>query len=218
MRDGEMIRRSWRFAGLVAMGAVVVLEATGRAAPTARRGDDADWPCQQRLMPSLGGAGLWSGPPLGDAGDWRSEAAVAELVNRIAPRSVPAEAGEAAITAFAEQLPPGADRPRLMTLVFAGLLEETNRERSEVIARLKELGRRQHELAEIASKAGEELRAIPVDATGDEAARRADLEQRFAFVTQAFESTQRTMRYACEAPVRLEARLGRLAQVVRNLL
>ncbi len=218
MRVGEMSRRSWRFAGLFAMGALLAVEATSRAAPAPRRGDDADWPCQQRLMPSLGGGALWSGPPLDGAGDWHGEAAVAELVNRIAPRSVSAETGVAAIATFAEQLPLDADKPRLLTLVFAGLLEETNRERSQVIARLKELGRRQHELADIASKAGEELRQIPVDATGDEAARRTDLEQRFAFVTQAFESTQRTMRYACETPVRLEARLGRLAQAVKDLL
>jgi hypothetical protein len=105
-----------------------------------------------------------------------------------------------------------------MTLVFAGLLDETNRERTEIIARLKDLGRRQHELADIASRAGEALRGIPADATGDDAARRTDLEQRFAFVTQAFENTQRTMRYACEAPVRLEARLGRYAQAVKSRL
>ncbi len=188
MRVGEMSRRSWRFAGLFAMGALLAVEATSRAAPAPRRGDDADWPCQQRLMPSLGGGALWSGPPLDGAGDWHGEAAVAELVNRIAPRSVSAETGVAAIATFAEQLPLDADKPRLLTLVFAGLLEETNRERSQVIARLKELGRR------------------------------TDLEQRFAFVTQAFESTQRTMRYACETPVRLEARLGRLAQAVKDLL
>lgn len=105
-----------------------------------------------------------------------------------------------------------------MTLVFAGLLDETNRERGDIIARLKALGRRQHELADIASKAGEALRNIPADATGDAAAQRTDLEQRFTFVTQAFENTQRTMRYACEVPVRLEARLGRYAQALKDRL
>ena len=143
---------------------------------------------------------------------------MAELVASITPRHVSAEAGEAAIATFADRLPPTADRRRLMTLVFAGLLDETNRERTEIIARLKELGRRQHELADIASHAGEALRGIPADATGDDAARRTDLEQRFAFVTQAFENTQRTMRYACEAPIRLEARLGRYAQAVKDRL
>jgi hypothetical protein len=216
MRDSEMRRplRRWLLAG----GMLVVAGATCSAAPPPRAGQDPDWPCQQRLMPTLGGGALWSGPPLDSVGDWHGEPAIAELVGRITPRSVSAEAGVAAIAAFAEQLPPSADRQRLMTLLFAGLLDETNSERSEIIARLKELGRRQHELADIASRAAEELRRIPADATGDDAARRTDLEQRSVFVTQAFENTQRTMRYACEAPVRLEARLGRYAQAVKDRL
>jgi hypothetical protein len=211
MRDGKMSRL------LVAVMLFLAAE-TCPAAAAPRPGQDADWPCQQRLMPALGGGALWSSPPLDSVGDWRAEPEVAALVTGITPRSVTPDSGVAAIASFADQLSPTADRKRLMTLVFAGLLDETNRERSEIIARLKELGRRQHELADIAARAGEALRAIPADATGDEAARRSDLEQRFTFVTQAFENTQRTMRYACEAPVRLEARLGRYAQAVKDHL
>jgi hypothetical protein len=221
MREGKMNPRPrpvHAIGGLLVAGVLTLVGAACLAAPAPRGGQDADWPCQQRLMPTLGIGALWSGPPLDSIGDWRGEADVAELVGRITPRNVATETGVAAIGAFADQLPQAADKGRLMTLVFAGLLDETNRERSEIIARLKALGRRQHELADIASQAGEALRDIPADATGDTAARRSDLEQRFAFVTQAFESTQRTMRYACEAPVRLEARLGRYAQAVKDRL
>jgi hypothetical protein len=218
MRDGEMSRLARPLGAVLLAGLLALADAACFAAPAPRRGGDADWPCQQRLMPVIGSGALWSGPPLDSAGDWHGEPTVAELVGRIAPRNVSTEAGVAAIGTFADELPAAADRPRLMTLVFAGLLDETNRERTEIIARLKDLGRRQHELADIASRAGEALRGIPADATGDDAARRTDLEQRFAFVTQAFENTQRTMRYACEAPVRLEARLGRYAQAVKSRL
>jgi hypothetical protein len=218
MRYGEMSRLARPLGAVLLAGLLALADAACFAAPAPRRGGDADWPCQQRLMPVIGSGALWSGPPLDSAGDWHGEPTVAELVGRIAPRNVSTEAGVAAIGTFADELPAAADRPRLMTLVFAGLLDETNRERTEIIARLKDLGRRQHELADIASRAGEALRGIPADATGDDAARRTDLEQRFAFVTQAFENTQRTMRYACEAPVRLEARLGRYAQAVKSRL
>jgi hypothetical protein len=218
MRDGEMSRLARPLGAVLLAGLLALADAACFAATAPRRGGDADWPCQQRLMPVIGSGALWSGPPLDSAGDWHGEPTVAELVARIAPRNVSTDAGVAAIGTFADELPAAADRPRLMTLVFAGLLDETNRERTEIIARLKDLGRRQHELADIASRAGEALRGIPADATGDDAARRTDLEQRFAFVTQAFENTQRTMRYACEAPVRLEARLGRYAQAVKSRL
>jgi hypothetical protein len=218
MRDGEMSRLARPLGAVLLAGLLALADAACFAAPAPRRGGDADWPCQQRLMPVIGSGALWSGPPLDSVGDWHGDPTVAELVARIAPRNVSTDAGVAAIGTFADELPAAADRPRLMTLVFAGLLDETNRERTEIIARLKDLGRRQHELADIASRAGEALRGIPADATGDDAARRTDLEQRFAFVTQAFENTQRTMRYACEAPVRLEARLGRYAQAVKSRL
>jgi hypothetical protein len=184
------------------------------AAAAARRGDDPDWPCQQRLVPSLTAATFWRGPSIADAGDWHAEPKIAALVAQIMPRRVTAEEGEAAIAAFVATVAPDQDRGKVVTLAFAGLLDETNRERGDLIQRILELGHRQRELADIASTAGEELRAIPADATGEAAAKRGDLEQRFAFVTRAFEGAQRTMRYACEAPVQLETRLGRYARAL----
>jgi hypothetical protein len=183
--------------------------------------DTKDWPCQQRLVPTLGGGAFWTAPSVADAGDWRAEPKVVDVVERIAPRRVTAEEGVAAISEFAKSLDTATDKDRLLTLTFAGLLEETNRNRSDVISRLMDLGRRQRDLADLASKANAELQALPpasVNATPEQATYRTDLEQRFAYVTQAFQSAQRTMRYACEVPVALEARLGRYAQALRDHL
>jgi hypothetical protein len=180
-----------------------------------QRGGDPDWPCQQRLVPQITAGSLWSGPPLDGAGDWRSDERVKALVEKIAPRRVDAEKGEAAIEQFAQSIGGEPDRARLLTLAFAGLLEETNRERSALIGRLKDIGHRQRELADIASNASEELGRIPADATGEEAARRTDLEERFRYVTRAFDGGRQTIRYACDAPVQLEARLGRYARALQ---
>jgi hypothetical protein len=169
-------------------------------------------------VPTLSAGTFWSGPSVAGAGDWRGDHEVAALVERIVPRRVTPDAGEAAIAQFADGLGFTDDRAQRLTLVFVGLVEETNRERGALLARIEDLGHRQNELAEIASRAGEEMRRIPEDATGEDAARRADLEQRFVFVTRAFESTQRTLRYACEAPVELEARLGRYARALESRL
>jgi hypothetical protein len=192
--------------------AAVLVPATAAQRP----GADPDWPCQQRLVPTLSAATFWSGPDPAAAGDWRKEPKVAELVQRITPRRVAAEQGEQALAGFVADVGPQGARDRLLTLAFAGLLEETNRERIALIERIRDLGHRQRGLADIASEAGEELRQIPPTATGDEAARRTDLEQRFEFVTRAFDSGQRTIRYVCDAPVQLEARLGRYARFLQN--
>src|SRR6185312_17335278 len=135
-----------------APGAIAVFIALGLALPAAaapggNTAGENDWPCEQRLVPVIAAATVWDGPSLDKIGDWRSEPAVAALVQRISPRSVDEAAGSAAIAAFVKELPSDrAARERLVTLAFAGLLEETNRERGFVINRIKELDERQQKV------------------------------------------------------------------------
>jgi hypothetical protein len=180
----------------------------------ASRHADPDWPCPQRLVPTLSAGQFWSGPSVDGAGDWREEPDVATLVRTIMPRRTTAEQGEALIRDFANALT--SDRARMLTLVFAGALEETNRHRSDLIDRIKALSRRQRELADIAARAADDLRMIPSDATEQAAERRQDLELRHLYVARAFDEGQRTLRYACEVPVQLEARLGVYARVLQE--
>ena len=174
---------------------------------------DPDWPCQQRLVAQLAPAAYWNGP-LDMQGDWQADPEVAGLVGQLAPRRVTVEEGLTAIAAFAKTV--SDDRTHRLTLVFRGLLAESDRQRADLIARLKQIGRRQRELAELAARLASELDAIPSDATGDAAAKRTDLRQRHDFTTRNFEEIQRTIRYACEVPVRLEARLGAWARALQR--
>jgi hypothetical protein len=174
-------------------------------------GADPDWPCTQRLVPRLAAAALWPGPA--PQGDWRAESEVAALVGRIAPRAVPERDGVAAIERFAAPLDPTARR-RLLPLVFAGALEETNRLRDGLIEQIKRFARRQRDLAEGVRGLEAELRAMPADAE----AAREELEQRRAFAAKAFTDANTTVRFACEAPVRLEARLGAYARALAAAL
>lgn len=195
---------------------VAGLAATTGSAMAQGRNVNPDWPCPQRLVPKLSAGLFWSGPDITAAEEWRNEPDVAALVEAISPRKVSAEQGRAAIGAFAQKL--DADRSRRLALVFAGLLEETNRQRGELIERIQAFARRQRELADIAARAGEELGKIPADPEGEEAARRKDLEQRRQYVSMAFQESQRTLRYACEAPVQLESRLGEYARALQAAL
>jgi hypothetical protein len=180
------------------------------------RSANPDWPCPQRLVPNLSAGLFWNGPSVAAEEEWRKAPDVAALVEKIAPRRVAPDEGKAAIAAFVERL--GEDRQRRIALAFAGLLEETDRQRTELIGRIQALGRRQRELADIAARAGEELGTIPADAEGEAAARRKDLEQRRQYVSMAFQESQRTLRYACEAPVQLESRLGDYTRALQAAL
>ena len=178
------------------------------------RAEDPDWPCQQRLVPKLTAAVYWSGPALEGVGDWRADPEISGLVRRLAPRRVSTQQGLAEIAAFVRTV--SNDRPRRLALVFRGLLEETDRERAGLIEELKEIGRRQRELADLVARLATEFNAIPPDARGENAAKRIDLQQRHDFTARNFEEIQRTIRYACETPVELDARLGAWARALQE--
>jgi hypothetical protein len=187
------------------------LPAPGYALPPGAQ-KNPDWPCQQPLLSTLSAASLWSAPK--PAGDWHADPKVSALVAQISPRDVSNEDGVAAIAAFMKGLTPD-ERATLPALAFAGLLDETNRERSEIIDRLEDFGQRQRNLAALVSRMTAEHDAVPADATGDDAKRKLDLEQRLVYSTRAFQGLQSTIRYACEVPGALEARLGAYAQALQ---
>jgi hypothetical protein len=182
-------------------------------AAAAPRSEDPDWPCQQRLVPRLTPAAYWNGP-LDVQGDWQADFEVAELVRHLAPRPVTTEQGLVQITAFAKTI--SEDRSHRVALAFRGLVEETDRERAALIEKIKNIARRQLELAELVTRLASELDSIPLDATGEAAAKRTDLQQWHDFTARNFEEVQRTIRYACEAPVRLDARLGAWARALQG--
>ena len=199
-------------AWILALGLAFVAAVNAHSAPP--RAPDADWPCQQRLVPHLAAAAYWNGSALEGLGDWRAEPEIADLVRRLAPRRVSTQEGLSEIAAFVRTI--SNDRPRRFALAFRGLLEETDRERAGLIEELKEIGRRQRELADLVARLATELNAIPPDARGEAAAKRTDLQQRHDFTARNFEEIQRTIRYACETPVELDARLGAWARALQE--
>jgi hypothetical protein len=189
--------------------AVAALEVIPAWAASPLRTEDPDWPCQQRLVPQLAAASYWSGP-LDAEGDWRVDPEVDELVRRLTPRQVTTEEGLAAIAAFAKVA--SSNRPHRLALAFRGMLEQTNRERADLIARLRQMGHRQRELTDLVARLNDELKSVPPAATDQ----RLDLQQRHDFTARNFEEIQRTIRYACETPVVLDARLGAWARALQQ--
>ncbi len=201
-------------ARVAALGLIFVAAVNAHSAPP--KAENPDWPCQQRLVPKLTAAAYWNGPALEGLGDWQTDPEIADLVRRLASRRVSTQEGLSEIAAFVRTV--SNDRPRRLALVFRGLLEETDRERAGLIEKLNQIGRRQHELADLVARLATELNSIPPNAEGDAAATRFDLQQRHDFTARNFEEVQRTIRYACETPVELDARLGAWARALQTAI
>jgi hypothetical protein len=180
--------------------------AVGAAGPRA----DPDWPCMQRLVPTLTAGTLWGGH---DAkGDWRADPKVAAVVGFVARRGVSATDGAARLDQFIATVP-APERPAVSAQVFAGLVDETNVERGQLIDRLRGIARRQRTLTELTERVTVDLRALPADAP---AAQREEIVSRRGFLIREYEQIERTIRYACEVPVQMEQKLGILAQALQR--
>jgi hypothetical protein len=184
------------------LAALVLATTAARAAPPVQ---DPDWPCVQRLMPSLTASTYWTGPA--PKADWHADPAVSALVAEIAPRTVPADAAVAKLDQFTAGLPPDGKPDRLAELL-AGLVEETNRQRDQIIDRLHGMTRRQREITGLVADVTADLSHESDPAKHDE------MVQRRSFLIREFDSVQRTVRYVCEAPVQLEARVGSLGRAL----
>ena len=203
-----------RHSNVIVLGSLCVFALAGLSPSRgiAAAATDAEWPCQQRLVPTLTAGMMWHGPPIDNFGDWHADPRVADLVQRIAPRDVAVEQGEAAISEFVNRL--GSDKARPVALAFSALLDETNSERAEVIKRIEEQGQRQRNLAILVDRLTTEID------TASEAAEEArnELQQRLTFTSRAYAEARRMMRYMCQVPVSLEARLGAYARALEAAL
>jgi hypothetical protein len=186
------------------------------AADVVRRDQDPDWPCVQRKVPQLSAAAVWEGPPIEEAANrWRDDAEVVPLVEQIAARRMSLEDAEAAIAAFAAGLDSAAREARL-TLVFAGLLETLDRERSDVIAGIERYGRRQKTLAEQIRVERAQLSELSAAAAAAEDAQRAaELQNRLLWETRIFNERRNSLTFVCEVPTLIEQRLFALARAIQ---
>src|SRR5262249_2892873 len=88
-----------------------------------------DWPCAQAKVPQISLAAVWAGPPLDDATNkWKDDSRVTALVGKLAARRTPLEDGQIMVAEFLAS--PGTDKAAAGKLLFAGLFDTLNAERS----------------------------------------------------------------------------------------
>ncbi|MEI2384298.1 hypothetical protein [Breoghania sp. JC706] len=169
-------------------------------------GDDADWPCVQRLVPQISPAQVWTGP-LPERSMWADDGEVARLGAEIAARRTSMETAGERVDAFARSLDAG-HKARL-TALFGRALQVINSDRASLIAGIKRFARKQ---AALAARVREARVALKSDTLSDE--KRADLDETLAWDLRIYEDREKSQKYLCEQPVLLEQRAFALGRII----
>jgi hypothetical protein len=196
------------------IGAALIAPTLGLAQPPGAR--DPDWPCQQIKVSEMSLSAVWSGPAV-DPRDttWKDNPAVADLVERLAPRRVPIDEAQTLLHDFARHA--GEQKQTQILQVLVGLFNVLDQERGSVMAGLDRFGERQKELAAEIRGNNEKLRALQTDPGSDPKAVQ-QMTQQVTWEAEVFQDRRQAVSYACDVPAKIEQRLFALARQIQQEL
>jgi hypothetical protein len=172
-----------------------------------------DWPCTQAKVPEISIAAVWAGPPL-DAvsGRWKDDAKVSALVATLAARRTPLEEAQKAIS---EYLNGAADKTGSGKLLFAGLFDSLNAQRSQVLNGLERVTRKQREAADKIRADTIALQALQ-GATPPDQTKIDELGNQLVWQTRIFEDRRNVIKFVCEVPTAIDQRLFALGRTIQQ--
>ncbi|MBB4369769.1 hypothetical protein GGD63_002559 [Bradyrhizobium sp. cir1] len=173
-----------------------------------------DWPCTQAKVPEISLAAVWAGPALGDAETrWKDDARVSALVSKLAARKTPLDEAEKSVKEFLAGS--SADKTANAKLLFAGLFDTLNAQRSQVMLGLERVSRKQRDAADKIREETLQLQALQ-SATPRDEARVEALSNELIWKTRIFEDRHKVVRFVCEVPTSIDQRLFALGRVIQQ--
>ena len=173
-----------------------------------------DWPCAQAKVPEVSLAAVWAGPPLGEAEQkWKDDAKVSVLVPRLAARRIPLDEAEKMVTDFLSGS--AADKTAMGKLLFAGLFDTMNAQRSSVMSGLERVTRKQREAADKIRIDTLALQALQ-DSSPPDQPKVETLGNQLVWETRIFEDRRRVVKFVCEVPTAIDQRLFALGRAIQQ--
>ena len=173
-----------------------------------------DWPCAQAKVPEISLAAVWAGPPLDDiANKWKDDAKISALVPKLAARRTPLEEAQTAIAEFLAAA--AANKTETGKLLFAGLFDTLNAQRSQVMNGLERVTRKQREAADKVRADTLALQALQ-DASPPDQAKIDELGNQLVWETRIFEDRRRVIKFVCEVPTAIDQRLFALGRTIQQ--
>ena len=200
---------TWR----IALGALALLAAASQACLAADP-RYPDWPCAQAKVPEISLPAVWAGPPLDDVQNkWKDDSKVAALVSKTAARRMPVDEAEKQIKEFLASS--ANDKAQAGKLLFAGLFDTLNAERSTVMNGLERVMRKQRDAADKIRGDTVALQSMQSEASPDQ--QKVDaLSNQLLWETRIFEDRRRVVKFVCEVPTTIDQRLFALGRVIQQ--
>ncbi|MBR0845561.1 hypothetical protein JQ607_35685 [Bradyrhizobium liaoningense] len=186
------------------------------ASPAAHAADPRypDWPCTQAKVPEISLAAVWAGPPLDDVQNkWKDDAKISALVAKLSARKTPLDEAEKSVKEFLAAS--ATDKTANAKLLFAGLFDTLNAQRSQVMSGLERVSRKQREAADKIREDTLALQALQGATPRDEAKVEA-LSNELVWKTRIFEDRHKVVRFVCEVPTTIDQRLFALGRVIQQ--
>ena len=198
--------------------AVLACFAAAATAATTDSTESLDWPCDQALVHEIPAAVVWEGPSVeGLEHAWQKNEAVDPLVQRLTSVAYDRDRAEREIAEFASQQEAGR-KDRMLTLLFAGVLEELNQDRSRMLNGILRYSRGQAIRANRLGEDLDEIARLEEDASEDAKARLAALHKQMLLEQRIFDEREAFIQHLCARPVVIEQRLGFLARTIASHL
>jgi hypothetical protein len=173
-----------------------------------------DWPCPQAKVPEISIAAVWAGPAIDDVGaSWKDDTKVAALVAKLAARRIPLEEAQKDVADFLTGTP--EEKTRKGKLLFAGLFDTLNAQRTSVMNGLERVMRKQREAVDKVRADTIALQEIQSSAAPDQA-KVEELTNQLTWETRIFEDRRRVMKFVCEVPTAIDQRLFALAREIQQ--
>ncbi|MGJ5130374.1 hypothetical protein [Bradyrhizobium oligotrophicum] len=173
-----------------------------------------DWPCPQAKVPEISIAAVWSGPPIDDVGaSWKDDAKVAELVAKLAARRIPLEQAQKDVADFLTGT--AEEKTRKGKLLFAGLFDTLNAQRTSVMNGLERVMRKQREAVDKVRGDTIALQEMHSGPNPDQA-KVEEMTNQLNWETRIFEDRRRVMKFVCEVPTAIDQRLFTLAREIQQ--
>ncbi|MCK1424166.1 hypothetical protein IVB15_25125 [Bradyrhizobium sp. 182] len=173
-----------------------------------------DWPCTQAKVPEISLAAVWAGPPLDEVqSKWKDDAKISALVAKLSARKTPLDEAEKLVKEFLAAS--ASDKTANAKLLFAGLFDTLNAQRSQVINGLERVSRKQREAADKIREETLALQALQGVTPRDDAKIEA-LSNELIWKTRIFEDRHKVVRFVCEVPTTIDQRLFALGRVIQQ--